>query len=53
MMRTFNNGIGMVLVVHEKTTQAIHEFLEAMGEKAYVIGSVVERETTSNQIAWA
>jgi phosphoribosylformylglycinamidine cyclo-ligase len=53
MLRTFNNGIGMVLVVHEKTTQPILEFLGAMGEKAYVIGSVVERETTSNQIAWA
>jgi phosphoribosylformylglycinamidine cyclo-ligase len=53
MMRTFNNGIGIILVVPEKATDGIVEFLTAMNEKAYVIGSIVERETASNQIAWA
>lgn len=53
MMRTFNNGIGMVLVVSEKITESLQEFLAAMGEKAYVIGTIVERETASNQIVWA
>lgn len=52
MMRTFNNGIGIILVVPEKETEGIVELLTAMGEKAYVIGSIVERETASNQIAW-
>lgn len=52
MMRTFNNGIGLVLVVPEKDTEGILEFLAAMDEKAYIIGSIVERETASNQIAW-
>jgi phosphoribosylformylglycinamidine cyclo-ligase len=53
MMRTFNNGIGIILVVPDKVTEAIVDFLKAMGEKAYVIGTIVERETASNQIAWA
>ena len=53
MMRTFNNGIGIVLVVPDKVTEAIVDFLKAMGEKAYVIGTIVERETASNQIVWA
>jgi phosphoribosylformylglycinamidine cyclo-ligase len=53
MMRTFNNGIGIILVVPEKDTEGIVEFLTAMNEKAYVMGSIVERETASNQIAWA
>jgi len=52
MMRTFNNGIGIVLVVPEKDTEGIVEFLTAMDEKAYVIGSIVEKETASDQIAW-
>jgi len=52
MMRTFNNGIGLILVVPEKATEGILELLAAMDEKAYVIGSIVERETASNQIAW-
>lgn len=53
MVRTFNNGIGIILVVPEKEAEGIVEFLTAMNEKAYVIGSVVERETASNQIVWA
>jgi len=52
MMRTFNNGIGIVLVAPEKDTEGIVEFLTAMDEKAYVIGSIVEKETASDQIAW-
>lgn len=52
MMRTFNNGIGLILVVPEKATEGILEFLAAMDEKAYIMGSIVERETASNQIAW-
>ena len=53
MMRTFNNGIGIILVVPERDSEGIVEFLRAMDEKAYVIGSIVERERASNQIAWA
>jgi phosphoribosylformylglycinamidine cyclo-ligase len=52
MMRTFNNGIGLILVVPERDAQGILDFLAAMNEKAYVIGSVVAREKGSHQVAW-
>ena len=52
MMRTFNNGIGLILVVPERATEGIMEFLAAMDEKPYVIGSIVERKKGSHQIAW-
>ncbi|OEU48921.1 MAG: phosphoribosylformylglycinamidine cyclo-ligase [Desulfobacterales bacterium C00003060] len=53
MMRTFNNGIGLILVLPEQATQEILDFLTAMDEKAYLIGSIVERQTADSQIAWA
>jgi len=52
MMRTFNNGIGLILVVPERATEEIVEFLTAMDEKPYVIGSIVERKKGCHQIAW-
>ena len=52
MMRAFNNGIGLILVVPEKASERILEFLGAMDEKAYLIGSVVERKDGADQIAW-
>lgn len=52
MTRTFNNGIGLIIVVPERAAERILEFLGAMDEKAYIIGSVVERKKGSHQIAW-
>jgi phosphoribosylformylglycinamidine cyclo-ligase len=52
MMRTFNNGIGLILVVPERAAEGIIDFLAAMDEKAYVIGSVVERKKGTHQVAW-
>jgi phosphoribosylformylglycinamidine cyclo-ligase len=44
MMRTFNNGIGLILVVAEKEMQDILDHMQVMGEKAYPIGWIKERE---------
>jgi phosphoribosylformylglycinamidine cyclo-ligase len=44
MYRVFNMGIGMVLIVPEKQREDILHRLEALGEQASVIGSVVKRE---------
>jgi phosphoribosylformylglycinamidine cyclo-ligase len=44
MMRTFNNGLGMVLVVNEEDCDEVLSRLEAMGETAYRIGSVESRD---------
>jgi phosphoribosylformylglycinamidine cyclo-ligase len=52
MRRTFNNGIGIILVTPGGEAQTIVEFLNAMGEKAYVIGEVVARKRGSGQVAW-
>jgi phosphoribosylformylglycinamidine cyclo-ligase len=54
MMRVFNNGIGMVAVVPEKSVQDVVARLNALNEKSYVIGEVVEKETTGDvRFKWA
>jgi len=40
MLRVFNMGIGMVLIVSEKEADDIVERLHVLGEKAYIIGSI-------------
>jgi len=47
MIKVFNMGIGMVLIVSEKDHPEILERLEKLGEKAYSIGIVEKRK--SNQ----
>jgi phosphoribosylformylglycinamidine cyclo-ligase len=42
MMRTFNNGIGLVAVVPEKSTQDVINRLKGSGEKSWVIGEVTK-----------
>ena len=43
MNRTFNNGIGMVLMCTASDADALQAYFEAAGETAYRIGAVVER----------
>jgi phosphoribosylformylglycinamidine cyclo-ligase len=52
MQRTFNNGIGMVLVVPEKSAQEVMDRLGAMDEKAYFIGEITSRKNSEKQIQW-
>lgn len=52
MMRTFNNGIGMIAVVHEKNAQEILDRLIAMKENAFFIGEVVERKGAEERVQW-
>lgn len=52
MMQTFNNGIGMVAIVPEKSAQEIMERLGAINEKAFIIGDIAERKTSHKQIKW-
>lgn len=52
MMRTFNNGIGMIAVVPEDAAQEILERLIAMNEKAFAIGEIVERKDSGERIQW-
>ena len=52
MMRTFNNGIGLIAVVPEKAVQEVLERLNAMNEKAFIIGEIVERKESDSKIKW-
>ena len=42
MMRTFNMGIGMLLVISPKKFKKVQSILERIGEKAHVIGRIVK-----------
>ena len=44
MIRTFNNGIGLILIVSETDVQDIMQQINVMGEKAYQIGWIEERK---------
>ena len=50
MMRTFNNGLGLVMIVSEEDTDEVLLRLKAMGETAYHIGSVEAREEKEDPI---
>jgi len=52
MLRTFNNGIGLIAVVPEKTCQDTMERLSAMNEKAFILGEVIERKNAKTRIKW-
>jgi phosphoribosylformylglycinamidine cyclo-ligase len=41
LMRTFNMGIGMVLVVPAKKFKRVQSLIEKLGEKSYLIGRIV------------
>ncbi len=52
MRRTFNNGIGMIAAVPESAADEIVERLNAMGEKSFIIGEIVERKGQGPRVKW-
>ena len=52
MNRTFNNGIGMILVVPSESAQDILDRLAVMKEKAFLMGDVVARTDSEKQTEW-
>ncbi|RJQ63128.1 MAG: phosphoribosylformylglycinamidine cyclo-ligase, partial [Desulfobacteraceae bacterium] len=52
MLRTFNNGIGLIAVVQENLVQDVVERLNAMNERAFVIGEVVELKASEPRLKW-
>jgi phosphoribosylformylglycinamidine cyclo-ligase len=44
MLRTFNCGIGFVLIVKKRDEAGIIKTLEATGERVYQIGEVAKKE---------
>jgi phosphoribosylformylglycinamidine cyclo-ligase len=52
MRRTFNNGIGMIAIVPAEATDDVLQRLEAMNEKAYLIGEIMECTDSSKRVTW-
>lgn len=53
MMRTFNNGIGLIIAVSNKDTKEILSMLKAMGEPAYHIGWVESRNEDEDALQFS
>jgi len=53
MLRTFNNGIGMILIVRSKEVDDIIARVRSFGEKAFVIGEVGRAEREQETIEFA
>ena len=43
MVRTFNNGLGLILVINEEEADDVVRRVEALGDSAYLIGEIKER----------
>jgi len=52
MLRTFNNGIGMILIVKHKEAEEILSRLHSMGEKAFLIGEIAKAEVDELSIEY-
>jgi len=50
MLQTFNNGIGMILIVKTKEAEDILGRINTMGEKAFVIGEIGKAEKEQDSI---
>ncbi|MDP2968304.1 MAG: phosphoribosylformylglycinamidine cyclo-ligase, partial [Deltaproteobacteria bacterium] len=50
MFKTFNNGIGMILIVKSREAEEILERLHSMGEKASLIGEIGKAEKGQDPI---
>jgi phosphoribosylformylglycinamidine cyclo-ligase len=50
MLRTFNQGIGMVLVIRPKDVEDVVARVHSLGDKAFVIGDIVKAEKEQEAI---
>lgn len=52
MMRTFNNGVGLVVIVPKSAVQDVMLRLQGMNETPAVIGEIVERNHGGGRFQW-
>jgi phosphoribosylformylglycinamidine cyclo-ligase len=52
MLRVFNMGIGMIIIVAEKEHEEILERLEKLGEKAYALGTIEKRDNDQPTVSF-
>ncbi|GAB6064558.1 phosphoribosylformylglycinamidine cyclo-ligase [Deferrisoma palaeochoriense] len=53
LFRTFNCGIGFAVIVPPQEVEEVVARLEALGERAWVIGVIEEREEGQRALEWA
>ncbi len=51
MLRTFNCGIGMIVVVAAKDVKKVHASLKRSGESVVTLGTIRRRKGTEEQVA--
>ncbi len=52
MLRTFNNGIGMVAVLPKEAEKEVLARLDGLQEKGFVIGEIVKRPKQGPRVQW-
>ncbi|MEK7850559.1 MAG: AIR synthase-related protein, partial [Deltaproteobacteria bacterium] len=52
MLRTFNNGIGITLIVKQEQVDDVMIRLNGLKEKAWIIGDIVERKDKEDSIEY-
>jgi phosphoribosylformylglycinamidine cyclo-ligase len=52
MARTFNMGIGMILVVPDYSVEDVMQRIEAMNEKVYIIGEILDCREAGKRLVW-
>ncbi len=50
MFRTFNNGIGLILIVKTEDVNPLMQLLDNFGERATIIGEIEERKDEGGQV---
>jgi len=50
MLRTFNNGIGMILIVRTKESEEVLDRVHSLGQKAFIIGEMEKAEREQEAI---
>ncbi|MCU1327404.1 MAG: phosphoribosylformylglycinamidine cyclo-ligase [Bryobacterales bacterium] len=50
--RTFNLGVGMILVIPEKQLNAAEKALKKLGEKPWVIGAIVKQRRSKGRVEY-
>jgi phosphoribosylformylglycinamidine cyclo-ligase len=52
MKRAFNNGIGLIAVVPDKSVEEVLDRLSGMEEQAFLVGEVIKRLGDTERIRW-